>query len=214
MDQNNVNLDEYKIMRLGPKYKIARRLGAELFEKTQTQKFALRQQNKTRSFKPRAKTTYGVQLLEKQKVRFTYILSEKQFVKYVNKVTKKSVANPTGKLYEILERRIDNVVLRAGFATTRSAARQMVSHGHILVNGVRTTIPSYDVKNSDILSIRESSKTKPLFESLEERLKETTPPTWIKVDPIKKEITTKGEPVYTPSQTHFDLSSVLQFYKR
>jgi len=204
-------------MKIGPKYKIARRLGAEVFEKTQTQKFALKMQNKNKgsnSRRPRSRSNYGIQLLEKQKVRFTYALSEKQFSKYIKKVIDKNPSNPSSMLFRLLEDRLDNIILRAGFATTRLAARQLVSHGHINVNGVRVTIPSYAIKDTDLISIRERSQNKTVFADLDERLKEYTAPTWVQVDRAKKEVKVKGGATYTPTQSHFDLMAVLQFYKR
>lgn len=201
-------------MKIGPKYKIARRLGAEVFEKTQTQKFALAMQKKNKTFKPRPKSGFGIQLLEKQKVRFTYALSEKQFSKYVRKVIDKNPSNPAEMLFQLLEKRLDNVVLKSGFAPSRLAARQLVSHGHIYVNGKRLTIPSYEVKNKDVISIKPSSKDKPVFAELDERLKDHTSPSWIAFDKTKQEATIKGEPTYSPTENHFDLLPVLQFYKR
>src|SRR5690349_13683978 len=121
-------------MKIGPKFKIARRLQAPIFEKTQTAKFKANSENKGRAGgagrRPRPKSDYGHQLMEKQKARFTYGISERQFSNYANKViTKKSSISPQEKLFEELERRLDNVVYRLGLAKTRSAARQMVSHG-------------------------------------------------------------------------------------
>ena len=129
----------------GPKYKIARRLGASVFEKTSTAKFALRTERKSRNLagkRPKARSNYGKQLIEKQKVRFTYGISEKQFRNYVREVIDKNSSNPTEALFALLEARVDSVVLRSGFVPTKQAARQAVSHGHITVNGKRITIPS------------------------------------------------------------------------
>jgi small subunit ribosomal protein S4 len=202
-------------MKLGPKYKIAKRLGASVFEKTQGPKFALAQQkNNSFKFKPRSRSNYGKQLLEKQKVRFTYILSEKQFVKYVRKVIEKKVLNPSEALYLLLEKRLDNAVIRSGLAPTRSAARQMVSHGHITVNGEKVTIPSYNVKKGDKISVKDSSKEKGMLDGLEERQKEWSVPNWLSVDTAGKEITIKSDPTYVSSESDLDLLSVLQFYKR
>ena len=115
-------------MIIGPKYKIARRLGAPVFEKTQTQKFALREQNRSTGGKmgkkPRAKSDYGLQMIEKQKARFSYGLSERQFSNYVKEALEKKTPKTTQTIFEFLERRLDNTVYRMGFATTRSGARQ------------------------------------------------------------------------------------------
>jgi small subunit ribosomal protein S4 len=201
-------------MKIGPKYKIAKRLGASVFEKTQTQKFALRTQNKKGHFRPRPKSNYGKQLLEKQKVRYTYGITEKQFAKYVKDAIERNPNNSSELLYNSLERRLDNVVLRSGFAPTRRAARQMVSHGHIYLNGRKLTVPSHKVKKDDLVSVREASKEKGMFTDLNDRFKDVTVPKWIKVDIKKMESKVTGEPDYVPSDTAFDLLSVIQFYKR
>lgn len=99
---------------------------------------------------------YGVQLQEKQKVRFMYGLNEKQFAKTFKRATK--MAGITGEnLLQLLETRLDNVVYRMGMATTRRAARQVVNHGHITVNGVKVDIPSYTVKPGDVIAVKEQS---------------------------------------------------------
>ena len=104
------------------------------------------------------KSEYGLQLTEKQKLRFIYGVLEKQFRKYYVMATKKT--GVTGEvLLQILESRLDNVVYRMGFAKTRQQARQMVSHGHITVNGKKVDIPSYLVKVGDEISIKEESRT-------------------------------------------------------
>lgn len=201
-------------MKIGPKYKIARRLGAQVFEKTQGAKFALAMQKKNKRFAPRPKSGFGQQLLEKQRVRYTYAIAEKQFAKYVREIIEKKPTNSSEALFQKLEKRLDSIVLRAGLAPTRLAARQMVSHGHILVNDRKVTIPSMQITSKDKISIKQSSKDKPLFAALDERLKEHSAPAWISFDSKKGEISLKGEPVYSPSESQLDLLSVLQFYKR
>ena len=108
------------------------------------------------------KSEYGVHLAEKQKVRFIYGVMEKQFHKYYVMATKKN--GITGEmLLQILESRLDNVVYRLGFAKTRKQARQMVNHGHILVNGGKVSIPSYLVKVGDVITVKENSGIKKLI---------------------------------------------------
>ena len=103
------------------------------------------------------KSEYGLQLTEKQKLRFIYGVLEKQFRKYYVMATKKT--GVTGEvLLQILESRLDNVIFRMGFAKTRQQARQMVSHGHITVNGKKVNIPSYLVKVGDVISVKEESR--------------------------------------------------------
>lgn len=202
-------------MILGPKYKIARRLNATVFEKTQTQKYALSQTRKKKGEgRGGPKTDFGIQLQEKQKARFTYILSEKQFSKYVGQALAKKGVNQQEVLFKILESRLDNAVVRAGIAPTRLAARQLVSHGHILVNGKKVSIPSYSVRMGDKISIREASTKKPVFATLEEKLKKANPPAWLKVDAEKKIVEVQGAPKLNPDELLFDVGQVLEFYSR
>ncbi|HLP43717.1 MAG TPA: 30S ribosomal protein S4 [Candidatus Nanoarchaeia archaeon] len=203
-------------MIIGPKYKIARRLNAPVFEKTQTQKYALSAARKTKKGKggPRQRTAFGEQMAEKQKARFTYLLTEKAFSNYVRKAMD-SKDNTVPALFSLLERRLDNVVYRMGLATTRSGARQMVSHGHIGVNGKKVTIPSFAVSVGDKIDVRPNSQKKPLFANATEKMKNITAPNWIKADAEK----VHAEILSLPSLAHktdtiFDLNTVIEFYSR
>lgn len=204
-------------MKIGPKYKIARRLNAPVFEKTQTQKFVLSQSKKSKKDGrggSRQRSAFGEQMLEKQKARYTYLLTEKKFSGYVKKAIA-SKTNTVPKLFSMLEGRLDNVVYRSGLATTRSGARQMVSHGHITINGRKVTIPSYEVTVGEIITIRTGSANKALFSGISEKLKTTTAPNWLKVDPDKIEITVAGSPTMeSKTDTIFDLNAVIEFYSR
>lgn len=201
-------------MIIGPRYKKARYLGAPIFRKTQTQKYALRSQAKAKNTKRRGpKSEYGQQMMEKQKARFSYGVSGTQFTKYVKMALQESGDNAKNLLH-ILESRLDNVVLRAGFAVSRSAARQMVSHGHICVDGKIVTIPSYKVRVGEKITIREGSKNKALFAKFDEEFKNVKTPAWIKVDAGKREITVDGEPSVDTNELLFNVRSVLEFYTR
>jgi len=200
-------------MKIGPKYKIARRLGAAVFEKTQSPKFLLSEQKKKKPF-VKARSNYGNQLIEKQKVRFTYGITEGQLSNYVNKAIESSSKNQTDLVFQALETRLDAIVLRAGFAKTRRQARQMVSHGHVKIDGVRVTVPSLHVTKDLKIEVKESSKNKGLFTNFDERFKDVLVPAWLKVDAAQKAIALIGDPVYSPKESHFDLQAVLQFYKR
>ncbi|HTK32943.1 MAG TPA: 30S ribosomal protein S4 [Candidatus Paceibacterota bacterium] len=201
-------------MQIGPRYKKARYLGAPVFRKTQTQKFALRSEAKTKNTKRRGnKSEFGRQMLEKQKARYSYGVSAGQFSKYVKQALQTTGDNSKN-LLGILEGRLDNVVLRAGFALSRSAARQMVSHGHITVNGVKITIPSYEVSVGDTITIREGSKNKALFAKLDEELKTVKAPAWLTVNPETKVIKVEGIPAVDTSELLFDVKSVLEFFTR
>jgi len=200
-------------MIFGPKYKIARRLGANIFEKTQTQKFALRQERKAGKGPYRPKGEYAVAMLEKQKVRFSYGVGERQFKKYVNEALAKKGATVQG-LFERLETRLDNVVYRLGFAPTRQAARQMTAHGHILVNGKRTNVPSQTVFMGSKVTIRLASQKKPLFAETDEKMKKVALPSWISYDADKKTATIEGMPRYAAKDHLFNLGTVIEFYSR
>ncbi len=199
----------------GPKYKIARRLGAPIFEKTQTQKYALHleKRGKTRGF-TKPKSEFGLQLIEKQKARFIYGMGERQFANFVKEALAKKGANPTQTIFEYLELRLDNAIYRLGFATTRSGSRQMVSHGHISVNGRRVNTPSLRLKVGDKIEIAGRSQQKPLFANLDERLKNATVPSWLKLDMVKRAAEVQGMPMYVKTENMFDLNTVIEFYSR
>ncbi len=203
-------------MIVGPKYKIGKRLGAGVFEKCQTQKFAISEARTGKKNKGRrgGRSDYAKQFLEKQKVRYTYGIMEKQFKNYIIKANDTKNIKPADYLYQMLEQRLDNVVYRLGLAKTRRGARQMVSHGHILLNGIKVTVPSANVKVADVIKIREGSKVSPLFTNLEERFKEYTMPAWVSFDVNKGEGIVKQNPTYERMSLHFDLSPVLEFYSR
>lgn len=204
-------------MKIGPKYKIARRLKAPVFEKTQTQKYVLSEARKGKSEKQGKRggmSDYGRQLIEKQKARYTYLLTERQFSNYVADAMKRKGVKNADALFENLERRLDNTVFRLGLAGSRPMARQLVSHGHIFVNGKRITRPSYQMELKDKIKIRELSEGKGMFVNLPERLKSFTSPSWVKFDTTKKEAEVLGMPMREGSDMLFDLNSVLEFYSR
>lgn len=202
-------------MKIGPKYKIAKRLGASVFEKTQTQKFALAEARKSKVFRGRRNVSdYGKQLLEKQKVRMTYGMTERQFRNYVKEATAAQGKSGAEAMHQLLERRLDNVVTRIGLAATRRGARQMVAHGHITVNGKRVKVPSYRVKVGDTISVRAGSKDSALFTTAATRMAEMNVPAWIAVEAKNVSAEIKELPHYTPSEAAGDLSAVLSFYSR
>ena len=143
-------------MKTPPRYKTAKRLGATVFEKAQTQKFAMsaeRSEKNKRRGRGR-QSEYGKQMLEKQKVRMTYGLTERQFRNYVRKSLAAHSAKPSDLLHELLELRLDNVIWRLGLVPTRRAARQMVSHGHVMVDGKKSRVPSQALSVGDRVSVR------------------------------------------------------------
>lgn len=164
-------------------------------------------------------TEYGAQLREKQKIRSTYSVSEKQFARYVKESVVRSSSNPAEWLYEELELRLDNTAYRAGFAKSRAEARQLVSHGHILVNGRRVTIPSYKLRVGDALSIRKESEGKGIFgkTALEGEASggmSGSIPSWIQIDPKEKKSTIAGKPHLDSSAPGLLFKSVIEFYSR
>ena len=201
----------------GPRYKIAKRLGASVFEKAQTQKFALSAdrsaKNKKRS---RGRTSeYGKQMLEKQKVRMTYGLPERQFRNYVHKALA-AVHNvqPSDRLHELLEMRLDNVVWRLGLASTRRGARQMVAHGHVIVNGKKSRVPSQALNVGNTISVREGSKEHGVLVGFAERFLERPLPSWLSWNAKNMEGAVKEKPTYASADVAGDLVSVLSFYTR
>jgi small subunit ribosomal protein S4 len=202
-------------MKIGPKYKIAKRLGAPIFEKTQTQKFALSQARGGKREKRGGgqMSDYKKQLIEKQKLRYTYGITEKQLRRYVKESIERS-GQPAAVLVERLESRLDNVIYRMGLVKTRRMARQVVSHGHIVVGGKRFTVPSHEVKTGDIITIREGSRTSGLFAPLHEGYDGAGIPGWVSFDVKKMAGEVKGTPHSEPSQRLFDVEQVLEYYSR
>lgn len=160
---------------------------------------------------------YGEQLKAKQKMKISYGLTENQFSSFVKKImqTKDSSSealSPSLKIYNTLESRLDNIVFRIGFANTRALARQIVSHGHITVNGRRLNIPSYKVKIGDVVAIREGSKALKVFTSLSEKLTNTNSSNIFTVEPASLSAKITGIP--REVEPTFDVQKVLEFYSR
>ena len=196
-----------------PKFKICRRLGPGVYDKCQTPKFSASAKSGLLGVRrPKAPTEYGAQLIEKQKIRFSYGISERQLSNYVKKASHIKGAGTAEKLYEDLESRLDNVIYRMGLANTRRAGRQMVSHGHFIVNKQKVTIPSYEVKTGDVIKIREGSKVKKIFNNIAEKMKDYNPPVWVSFDLTNLEGKILAKPKNTES--FLDLNAVLEFYSR
>jgi len=156
-------------------------------------------------------SNFGKQLKEKQEAKRIYGMREKQFVRYVDEAGNK--VGDTGKmLLTLLESRLDNAVYRMGLAPSRATARQIVNHGHMQVNGKKVDIPSFRVKVGDVISIRDKSKTKKLFENATEKLSKTDSPHWLAVDAKKLEAKVLNTPVLdNPS---FSIKDIIEFYSR
>lgn len=179
---------------IGPKTKIARKFGEAIYGDDKyfdRRKYAPGQHGNSR--KKKSLSDYGVQLKEKQKVKYTYGLLERQFRNLFEKASRKE--GVTGdNLLQFLESRLDNVVFRLGIASTRTQARQFVGHKHIVVNGEIVNIPSYQVKPGDTVEVRERSKSMDPIQSAVASSKETY--AWLSFD--KKEM--KGKFIEAPSR--------------
>lgn len=189
-------------------------MGPGVYDKCQTSKFsaASGKFGGPGGRRPKALSEYGTQLIEKQKIRFSYGVTERQLSNYVKKASHIKGAGTAEKFYEELESRLDNAVYRMGLSSSRRAARQMVSHGHFVVNDHKVTIPSYEVKVGDIIKIREGSKQKKIFANLAERMKDYSAPAWLSFDANKME----GKILAKPKnmESFLDLNAVLEFYSR
>lgn len=202
-------------MILGAKFKICRRLGSGVYDKCQSQKYMLSEARHAKvgknQKKPKQLTDYGIQLIAKQRIRFTYGVTEKQFVNYVRKAEMASGMKPSEKLAELLESRLDNLVYRLGLASSRRHARQMVSHGHFLVNNKRTNVPSQSISEKDTILVRESSKTSPLFQEISKKINKNLP-NWLSFD--EKTMTAKLSGRPKTDNAFLDFHSVIEFYSR
>ncbi len=195
----------------GPSYKQARRVG---FSISETGKELAR-----RSYSPgqhgndrKGKLSdYGNQLKEKQKVKFMYGVSERQFLKTFREAEKMKGINGTNFL-RLLESRLDNLVYRAGFATTRRGARQLVNHGHVTVNGKKVDIPSYRCVPGDIISLKEDDKNlKVVTEALEKTTKRVE---FITYDENKKEATYVRLPERNELNADINEALIVEFYNK
>jgi small subunit ribosomal protein S4 len=161
---------------------------------------------------PRNFSEFKQQLMEKQKIRISYGLSERQMKTVVTKSLKNKKAGVTDQIVNKLELRLDNVAYRLGFAPSRIVARQLISHGHFLVNGRKVTIPSFAVKAGDVIAVKETSKSMPLFKDLVNTLKGENPENWLARDIAKLEGMAKSLP--QDVKLPFDINLVIDYYSR
>ena len=149
------------------------------------------------------KSEYATQLTEKQKVKFVYGIQEKQFRNYYEKAARQP-GNTGDNLLTLVERRLDNVVYRLGFANSRRQARQLVNHGHFTVNGTRVNIPSYLIKTGDVVAVCEKSASNAFFKGLKEADTFVAAPKWLDRD--KNTLTGKVVAVPTQADIDFDIA--------
>ena len=195
----------------GPNNKQARRVSFSILENGKDiakRPYGPGQHGKDKKRKP---SNYAIQLNEKQKVRFMYGISEKQFKKLVNDSAKMKGVHGENLLI-LLESRLDNIVYRIGFATTRRGARQLVNHGHITVNGKKVDIPSYRVKPGDVIAIKEnSSDHKGIEIALANKIKR---PDFINYDEAKRVGTYVRYPERSELNAEINESLIVEFYSR
>jgi small subunit ribosomal protein S4 len=203
---------------IGPTCKLARREGTDLFLKSPARSLESKCKidkvpgQNTQSRRPRA-TVYGTQLREKQKLRRIYGVLEKKFRAYYAEAAR--VKGSTGEiLLTLLESRLDNVVYRMGFGSTRSESRQLVSHKGILVNGKVVNIPSYQVQPGDVVSVREKAKKQLRVQSSLAIAEQRGEPIWVEVDVDKLEGTFKSRPDRQDLSSEINENLIVELYSK
>ncbi|PIT93960.1 30S ribosomal protein S4 [Candidatus Falkowbacteria bacterium CG10_big_fil_rev_8_21_14_0_10_43_11] len=195
-------------------HKMCRRLGIKL---CQSAKCPLVRRNYPPGIhgpkgRPR-QTEYGMQLAEKQKAKVVYNMLERQFRLVFERAVK--LPGDTGhNLLTLLETRFDNTVYRSGFAGTRVQAKQLVSHGHFLVNGKKINIPSYQLKVGDVISLHGASLNNKYFKQQLGKIKQEKIPGWLYLDMPKKEIKVLGAPKDSDAENVFDTKAIIEYYSR
>ena len=192
-------------------YRISRRLGFSTLESGKELAKKPYAPGAHGSKKAKKLSNYGVQLQEKQKVRFMYGLNEKQFRKTFEDAGKMKGVHGEN-LFKLLESRLDNLVYRIGFATTRRGARQLVNHGHITVNGKKVDIPSYRCKPGDIIAIKESDKELAIVKSSLEALSKRVD--FVNYDEAKMSATYVRYPESTELNGEINDSLIVEYYNR
>jgi small subunit ribosomal protein S4 len=205
------------------KCRICRRIGVKLFlrgERCLSPKCAMvkrpyppGQKGKRRSTPP---SEYKRELTEKQKLKYWYNLEERQLKKYVKEILDKrgKVEDASVLLIQNLEKRLDNVIYRLGFASSRDQARQLVSHKFFLVNGKPVNIPSFFLKVGDVISLKPQKSKKVIFKDLKEKLKKHPVPSWLSLDPEKLEGKVIAEPKVEEVAPPVEVSAIFEYYSR
>ncbi len=202
---------------IGPKCKLSRREGTDLFLKSGVRPL----ESKCKAEIPPGQhgqrrgrlSDYGVQLREKQKVRRIYGVLEKQFRNYYKAADRKKGATGAN-LLQLLESRLDNVIYRMGFGSTRAEARQLVSHKAVLVNGKTVNIPSYQVVPGDVVAIREKAKTQLRINAALEIAAQRGFSTWVEVDATKKEGVFKALPERSDLAADINENLIVELYSK
>lgn len=200
--------------------KQCRRVGEKLFlkgERCSTPKCAMIKRNYAPGFHgPKGKkrlSDYGLQLQEKQKAKKYYGMLEKQFhLTFVKAATKKGDAGKN--FLRALESRLDNVIFRLGWASSRSQARQLVTHGHFTVNGRKTDIPSFIVKVGQVLKIKKSSQSNRYFKNIGEKIKKADRPSWLNFDASDLSAKALHEPKESDLPQNFNVQMIIEYYSK
>ena len=202
---------------LGPKLKLSRREGTDLFLKSGVRAIDSKCKLETAPGQHGARKTrlseYGVQLREKQKVRRIYGVLEKQFRNYY-KDAARTKGNTGENLLTLLETRLDNVVYRMGFGATRAESRQLVRHKSIMVNGSVVNIPSFKVSANDVVSVREKSRTQARIKAALEVSAQREKPTWVEVDNTKMEGAFKRIPERSDLSAEINEQLIVELYSK
>ena len=154
---------------------------------------------------------YALHLAEKQKIRFTYLVSEKQFAKYYHEAARRKGVTGTI-LLQILESRLDNILFRAGFGVTRKQSRQIVNHGHVLVNGNKVDIPSYLIKPGDVITIK--TRSNEYLKTVMSMIDLTCAPSWVTVDAEALKITFDRIPQREELDPEIKEQLVIEYYSK
>ena len=215
--------EEYNMARYtGPNCRICRRFGDKLVlkgEKCATPKCPLEKRNTPPGGRPPTRrgrggvSDRGLQLREKQKLRFSYGVLERQFRRFFGEA-KKSPGATGQTLLILLERRLDNVVYRLGFADSRAQARQIVRHRHLVVNGRGTNIPSFLVKSGDVIKWREGSRKTEYYKRLAEEIEVKFVPNWLTLDKESMTGRVLNLPGKDDIETKFNAKTVVEYYSR
>ncbi|MDZ7798403.1 MAG: 30S ribosomal protein S4 [Patescibacteria group bacterium] len=207
-------------MKIAAKCKLCRRSGEKLFlkgERCQTPKCAMVKRNYPPGShgqkRRRRLSSYGIHLREKQKVRYMYALTETQLRNYMKKAMNKK--GNTGQLFlQQLESRLDNVIYKLGLAASRIQARQIITHGHIQINGKKVSFPSYQVSPKEAIQIRKKSLESDFFKNLKKKIEKHQVPSWLDLD--KKEL--KGKVINQPQEKDLELGIqtqlLVEFYAK
>jgi small subunit ribosomal protein S4 len=200
----------------GPKARRCRRQGSNIYGSDKYDKILTRKPygpGKGPRMRTGKQSEYAIQLKEKQKMRDIYGLSERQFRRVYAAAT--AATGQTGeRMKQLLERRLDNAVYRAGFALTRMQSRQFVNHGLFRVNGKRLTVPSALVKPGDVITVRTQSRTSPVFGPIIQAHEKYVPPTWMKVDGAALQAEITGLPDPEQAEQGIDVRQIIEFYSR